>query len=276
MTNAKNTSLAVRDGTPVGSQPPALIAVTNLTKRYGGPEGLLALDDISLSVNDGEFVSIVGPSGCGKSTLLKIVAGLLRHSKGSIALGGSPIREPSRDVGVVFQAPVLLPWRTILENVLFPLEIRTGQPKKYRDRAMDLLEMAGLRGFDGRYPHELSGGMQQRAGIVRALVQDPKVLLMDEPFGALDAMTREQMNMELLRIWSKYKKTVVFVTHSIPESVLLSDKVVVMTPRPGRIAEIIPIDLPCPRDLSVINTEAFGAYATRIRRLLNAKEDVTG
>ena len=276
MTKATNAFLAARDGTPVGSQPPALIAVTNLTKRYGGPEGLLALDDISLSVNDGEFVSIVGPSGCGKSTLLKIVAGLLRHSKGSIALGGSPIREPSRDVGVVFQAPVLLPWRTILENVLFPLEIRTGQPQKYRDRAMDLLEMAGLRGFDGRYPHELSGGMQQRAGIVRALVQDPKVLLMDEPFGALDAMTREQMNMELLRIWSKYKKTVVFVTHSIPESVLLSDKVVVMTPRPGRIAEIIPIDLPRPRDLSVINTEAFGAYATRIRGLLNAKEDVTG
>jgi len=133
-----------------------LIAVTNLTKRYGGPEGLLALDDISLSVNDGEFVSIVGPSGCGKSTLLKIVAGLLRHSKGSIALGGSPIREPSRDVGVVFQAPVLLPWRTILENVLFPLEIRTGQPQKYRDRAMDLLEMAGLRGFDGRYSLEIN------------------------------------------------------------------------------------------------------------------------
>ncbi|MGB3500651.1 MAG: ABC transporter ATP-binding protein [Mesorhizobium sp.] len=253
-----------------------LISVEHLTKQYGGPRGVTALDDISLTVADGEFVSIVGPSGCGKSTLLKIMAGLLRHTKGRISLAGVPIRDPSTDVGVVFQAPVLLPWKTILENVLFPMEIRTGKPKQYRDRAMELLDMAGLKGFDGRYPHELSGGMQQRAAIVRALVQDPKLLLMDEPFGALDAMTREQMNMELLRIWSKYKKTVVFVTHSIPESVLLSDKVVAMTPRPGRIAEIIPIDLPRPRDLSVINTEAFGAYATRIRKLLNAKEDITG
>lgn len=276
MKNANHLSLAVGHADPVEAQRTALISITKLTKQYGGPESLVALDDISLTVNAGEFVSIVGPSGCGKSTLLKIIAGLLRHTKGRITLAGSPIREPSRDVGVVFQAPVLLPWRTILENVLFPIEIRTGQPRKFRDRAMELLEMTGLQGFDGRYPHELSGGMQQRAAIVRALVQDPKVLLMDEPFGALDAMTREQMNMELLRIWSKFKKTVVFVTHSIPESVLLSDKVVVMTARPGRIAEIIPIDLPRPRDLSVINTEAFGSYATRIRRLLNAKEDVAG
>ena len=276
MKNVEHISSAVSNADPLEAQRTTLISVSNLTKQYGGPESLVALEDISLTVGSGEFVSIVGPSGCGKSTLLKIIAGLLQHTKGRITLGGAPIREPSRDVGVVFQAPVLLPWRTILENVLFPIEIRTGQPKQYRDRAMELLEMAGLRGFDGRYPHELSGGMQQRAAIVRALVQDPRVLLMDEPFGALDAMTREQMNMELLRIWSKFKKTVVFVTHSIPESVLLSDKVVVMTPRPGRIAEVIQIDLPRPRDLSVINTEAFGSYATRIRKLLNAKEDVAG
>jgi NitT/TauT family transport system ATP-binding protein len=176
---------------------------------------------------------------------------------------------------MVFQAPVLLPWRTIIQNVLLPTEFRRLDATNYRERARELLALVGLEGFEDRYPHELSGGMQQRAAIVRALVQDPPILLMDEPFGALDAMTREQMNVEVLRIWSRNRKTVVFVTHSIAESVFLADRVFVMTPRPGRVAEVIEVDLPRPRDLSIINTEAFGRHAGRIRGLLHSKGDLS-
>jgi NitT/TauT family transport system ATP-binding protein len=172
---------------------------------------------------------------------------------------------------MVFQSPVLLPWRTIAENVMLPIEFRRLPLADYRARAHELLETVGLSGFADRYPHELSGGMQQRAAIIRALVQDPRILLMDEPFSALDAMTRELMNVELLRIWSRNRKTVVFVTHSIAESIFLADRVFVMTPRPARLAEIIEIDLPRPRDLSIINTEKFGRYASHIRTLLDAK-----
>lgn len=255
-----------------------LIRANDLTKVYRTKtdERVLALSAVNFSIGDGEFISIVGPSGCGKSTLLKIMAGLLSYSGGDIAVGGKAITGPTADVGVVFQAPVLLPWRTIFENVLLPSEIRGTISDAAKRRATDLLSLVGLGGFEKRYPHELSGGMQQRAAIVRALVHDPKLLLMDEPFGALDALTREQMNVEVLRIWSASRKTVVFITHSIAEAVFLSDRVFVMTPRPGKLAEIIDIDLPRPRSLSMINSDRFGVYAGHIRKLLHASEDLAG
>jgi NitT/TauT family transport system ATP-binding protein len=259
----------VPDGRPI-------IEARHLTKTYSGANrNVLALQDVNFQIKDGEFVCLVGPSGCGKSTLLKIIAGLLPYSGGTIARSGRTLEGPGPDVGMVFQAPVLLPWRTVMENVLLPTEFRKLNAEAFRERAHELLALVGLSDFQDRYPHELSGGMQQRAAIVRALVQDPPILLMDEPFGALDAMTREQMNVEVLRIWSRNRKTVVFVTHSIAESVFLADRVFVMTPRPGRVTEIIDIDLPRPRDLSIINTESFGRYATRIRLLLQAKGDLS-
>ena len=231
--------------------------------RYGGSSE--ALKRIELDIADGEFVTIVGPSGCGKSTLLRILAGTLRKTAGQIVLRGQEVDGPSRDVGVVFQAPVLLPWRTILQNVMLPIEIHRRDPLKYEERARNLLALVGLKGFEQKYPNELSGGMQQRVGICRALVHDPALLLMDEPFGALDAMTREQMNVELLHIWAQNRKTVVLVTHSIPEAVFLGDRVIVMSPRPGRITEIIDVDLPRPRGLEMINSANFGSYVGRIR-----------
>jgi NitT/TauT family transport system ATP-binding protein len=192
-----------------------------------------------------------------------------------VRIGSRNVAGSDRDTGFVFQAPVLLPWRTVLQNVLLPIEISKLPKEKFGERAAMLLRLVGLEGFEQRYPFELSGGMQQRASIVRALVHDPKMLLMDEPFGALDAMTREQMNVETLRIWQSSGKTIVFVTHSISEAVFLSDRVLVMTPRPGRLAAVIDIDLPRPRELSVINSDRFGVYATRIRELLNAKGDLS-
>jgi NitT/TauT family transport system ATP-binding protein len=255
----------------------ALIEVRALEKIYRTVSrgAVHALQDINLSVGAGEFVSIVGPSGCGKSTLLKILAGLLPYTSGEARIAGRRIAGPSLDVGMVFQSPVLLPWRSILGNVTFPVEVQRQPAAEYVPRAQELLRMVGLEGFEKRYPFELSGGMQQRAAIVRALVQDPKLLLMDEPFGALDAMTREQMNLELLRIWDTHRKTVVFVTHSITESIFLADQVVVMTPRPGRIAAVLRVDLPRPRALRMINSEAFGAYATQVRDLLGSRGDLS-
>jgi NitT/TauT family transport system ATP-binding protein len=254
----------------------AIIEARGLTKIYSGASSdVLALQDVNFQIKNGEFVCLVGPSGCGKSTLLKIIAGLLPYSGGTITRSGRPLEGPGPDVGMVFQAPVLLPWRTVMENVMLPTEFRKLDASAFRARAHELLALVGLSDFKDRYPHELSGGMQQRVAIVRALVQDPPILLMDEPFGALDAMTREQMNVEVLRIWSRNRKTVVFVTHSIAESVFLADRVFVMTPRPGKVTEIIDIDLPRPRELSVINTEHFGRYATRIRGLLQAKGDLS-
>ncbi|MCR9255691.1 MAG: ABC transporter ATP-binding protein [Alphaproteobacteria bacterium] len=257
---------------------PPIIEIEDLnkvyrTRRHGDVN---ALSQINLTVRDGEFIALVGPSGCGKSTLLKILAGLLPRTSGNVTINGSALDGPSRDIGVVFQQPVLLPWRNIMQNVLLPLEFGRDRTREdLQGRALELLKMVGLEGFETRYPEELSGGMQQRAAIVRALIQDPRMLLMDEPFGALDAMTREQMNLEVLRIWQQNKKTVLFVTHSISEAVFLADRVVVMTPRPGAIAEILEIDLPRPRRLEMINSEQFGVYATRIRRLLNAMEDLS-
>jgi len=249
-----------------------LIRVDGLEKLYRTREGdsIHALQDARFEVADGEFVTIVGPSGCGKTTLLKILAGILRASSGSVKLREHAIEGPSRDVGVVFQAPVLLPWRTVLENVMLPIELQRRDRKEYEVRARYYLELVGLKGFEKKYPNELSGGMQQRVGISRALVHDPAVLLMDEPFGALDAMTREHMNLELLRIWQESRKTVMLVTHSISEAVFLADRVIVMSPRPGRITEILRVDLPRPRKLEMMNSEAFGVYASRIRSHFSA------
>lgn len=230
-----------------------------------------ALSDIDLKVRRGEFISVVGPSGCGKTTLLKILAGLIPRTGGTVRVAGRDVDGPLPEVGMVFQAATLLPWRTILQNVMVPVEIQRLDRDAYRERAGQLLEMVGLSGFEDKYPDELSGGMQQRAGICRALVHDPAVLLMDEPFGALDAMTREYMNVELLRIWRESGKTVVLVTHSIPEAVFLSDRVVVLSPRPGRIAEVIDIDIERPRDLGVMASDRAGVYVERIRHYFNAQ-----
>ena len=248
-----------------------VIAVERLSLRYGGSaDGVVALKDIDFEIRDGEFVSIVGPSGCGKSTLLKILAGLLPPTAGQARLNGTAIHGPRRDIGVVFQSPVLFPWRTVLGNVLLPADVQGLEKRAMEARALALVKMVGLDGFEKRYPRELSGGMQQRVGIIRALIHDPALLLMDEPFGALDAMTRETMNVELQRIWMESRKTVLFITHSTAEAVFLADRVIVMTARPGQIRDTFTVDLPRPRSLDVMNTEAFGAYVRRIRAALNA------
>ena len=235
---------------------------------------MTALENVDLTVRQGEFISLVGPSGCGKTTLLKMLSGLLPVTAGEIELDGRPVDGPRFDVGMVFQAPTLLPWRNIRGNVMLPVEVRKLDRKVYGERADELLDMVGLKGFEDRYPSELSGGMQQRAGICRALVHNPGVLLMDEPFGALDAMTREFMNIELLRIWRESGKTVVLVTHSIPEAVFLSDRVVVMSPRPGRIVDVVDVDMPRPRELGMMQSDAAGALVTRIRGHFNAQGSV--
>ncbi|MFI1328920.1 MULTISPECIES: ABC transporter ATP-binding protein [Streptomyces] len=248
------------------------IEVDGLHKSYQPrrSEPTQALSDIAFTVRRGEFISVVGPSGCGKTTMLKILAGLIPRSEGAVRVAGRDVAGPLPEVGMVFQAATLLPWRTVLQNVMVPVEVRKLDARVYRERAERLLAMVGLDGYEGKYPHELSGGMQQRAGICRALVHDPAVLLMDEPFGALDAMTREYMNVELLRIWRESGQTIVCVTHSIPEAVFLSDRVVVLSPRPGRIAEIVDIELERPRVLGVMASDRAGVYVERIRKHFNA------
>jgi NitT/TauT family transport system ATP-binding protein len=274
MTSGKAMTPTTRPDLAAGATtaPTALIQIEALDKlyrsRFGAPTE--ALRQINFDVADGEFVTIVGPSGCGKSTLLKILTGTLGKTAGRIAMRGREIDGPSRELGIVFQAPVLLPWRTILENVMLPIEIHRRERPQFEERARALLKLVGLQDFAAKYPRELSGGMQQRVGICRALVHDPALLLMDEPFGALDAMTREQMNIELLRIWSENRKTVILVTHSIPEAVFLADRVIVMSPRPGRISEIIRVDLPRPRALKIINSSDFGRYVEAIRAHFSA------
>lgn len=245
---------------------PDYIRVSGLNKTFGaGRDGVLALKDIDCRIEQGSFVTIVGPSGCGKSTLLRILAGLLDYEVGQVALDGQPIHGSRRDVGVVFQSSILLPWRTILENVMLPADVLGLDRKKARERAMELLHMVRLDGFEHKLPRQLSGGMQQRASIARALLHDPKILLMDEPFGALDAMTRERMNLELQRIWMESGKTVVLITHSIPEAVFLGDVVLVMSPRPGTLEKVIRIDLPRPRSMDVMGDPKFTAAAAGIR-----------
>ena len=247
-----------------------MIRLDHVGKTYRTRRGDLvrAVEDISLEVGDNEFVTLVGASGCGKSTLLKLVAGLTPATAGGIHIGGQVVREPFPDVGFVFQQPVLLPWRSVLDNVLFSVEMLGLEPRQYRKPAGDLLELTGLGGFETKYPRELSGGMQQRVAICRALLPDPSLLLMDEPFGALDAMTREEMSLELLRIWEERRKTILFVTHSIPEAILLADRVVVMTPRPGRIARVLTVDLPRPRTMAMEFDPRFKAASDEVRDLI--------
>jgi NitT/TauT family transport system ATP-binding protein len=246
------------------------IRVSGLRKVYRkGDREHLAIVDATFEVAAGEFVSLVGPSGCGKTTLLKILAGLQDYDSGDVQIGSSthPF-DPSRDIGMVFQQALLLKWRRVLQNVLLPAEILGLPARESRERARDLLVMVGLAGCEDKYPYELSGGMQQRAAIARALIHDPKLVLMDEPFGALDALTREKMNLELLSIWQRSGKTIVFVTHGIAEAVFLGTRVVVLTAGPARMADNIKIELPAPRTLDVKTSEAFGEYNRRIYHLL--------
>jgi NitT/TauT family transport system ATP-binding protein len=249
---------------------PPFIRMTNVGKSYvKDATEFVAVSDVSFEIAQGELVSLVGPSGCGKTTVLKILASLHQHSHGEVSIGspGHPFT-PGRDVGMVFQQALLLKWRTILDNVLLPAEI-LGLPRAESvERARDLLAMVGLSGFESQFPYALSGGMQQRAAIARALVHDPKLLLMDEPFGALDALTRDKMNLELLNIWRKSGKTIVFVTHDIAEAVFLGTRAIVLTARPARMSDNIPILLPRERTLDMRTHEAFGSYTRRIYRLL--------
>jgi NitT/TauT family transport system ATP-binding protein len=238
---------------------PASVDLHGVAREFVTRTGrVLAVEAMSMRVREREFVAILGPSGCGKSTLLKMVAGLLPPSRGKVLVDGRPVTEPLERLGMVFQSPVLLRWRTALNNVLFPAEALGQRDEAMRERALGLLKLVGLRGFEQKYPHELSGGMAQRVSLARALLLDPRLLLMDEPFGALDALTRDEMGFELLQIWQERPKTVLFVTHSISESVLLADRVLVMTPRPGKLALDVTIDLPRPRSARMRTLARFG------------------
>ncbi len=257
---------------------PPVLEVVGVEKTYRTlrDSGVAALTRTSLAFAPGEFVSILGPSGCGKTTLLNLMAGLIRPSAGEIRFRGRTADGPSPEVSVVFQRPVLLPWRKIIDNVLLPVEVLGLRPRaRYVEKARELLAMVGLTGFEDAYPRELSGGMQQRAAIARALVYQSSVLLMDEPFGALDAMTREELNLELLRIWKAAGLTVVFVTHNIAEAVLLSDRIVVMTARPGQVRKILAVGLERPRTLSLFGDPRFGRIADEIRSLLRGQGGAT-
>ncbi|MBK8008403.1 MAG: ABC transporter ATP-binding protein [Rhizobiales bacterium] len=232
-------------------------------------QDFLAISEATFDVEQGELVSLVGPSGCGKTTLLKILAGLHGFDGGEVRIGSqSQPFNPARDIGMVFQQPLLLKWRRIIDNVMLPTEILGLPQDASRKRAYELLDLVGLKGHEDKYPYELSGGMQQRASIARALVHDPKLVLMDEPFGALDALTREKMNLELLHIWAEAKKTIIFVTHGITEAVFLGTRVVVLTSGPAKMADNFEVGIPMPRTLDVRNTEKFGEYTRRIYRLL--------
>ena len=250
--------------------PDPFIRLQNVSKIYRtGRKEHLAISDATFQVMPGELVAMVGPSGCGKSTLLKILAGLHKHDEGTVTLGSdSHPFDPGRDVGMVFQQPLLLKWRRILDNVLLPAELLGLPMAQARERGHELLALVGLEGTESKYPYELSGGMQQRAAIARALIHDPKLVLMDEPFGALDALTREKMNLELLRIWKESGKTIIFVTHGISEAVFLGSRVVVFTAGPARMADNFEIHLPHPRTLDMKTQEQFGVYTRRIYKLL--------
>lgn len=245
----------------------SLIEVRSVSKVYQAGRTLVpALSSITLDIKRGEFVSLLGPSGCGKTTLMMIVAGLVPAEKGGVRIAGRKVEGPFTDLGIVFQNAELLEWRTALKNVLLQIEIRHLPLRDFLPKAMALLSQVGLEGFTDKYPHELSGGMKQRVALCRALVHDPEILVMDEPFGALDALTRDQMNLDLQRIWLEKRKTAILVTHSIDEAVFLSDRVLVMTPRPGSIAEEIVVDLPRPRGLDVKESAAFNAHTGHIRK----------
>jgi NitT/TauT family transport system ATP-binding protein len=250
-----------------------VVRVAGVGKTFGTEAGgVRALEGIDLTIGEGEFVSLIGPSGCGKSTLLRLIGDLTAPSSGTIEVNGKPARRArlDRDYGMVFQAPVLMDWRTVAKNIELPLEVMGYERRERARRSAELLKLVELEGFAGRHPWQLSGGMQQRVAIARALAFDPKLLLMDEPFGALDEMTRERMNLELMQIWTRTRTTVVFVTHSIPEAVFLSTRVVVMSPRPGRIIDIIPCAFSRERTLDIRDTPEFLAVAHRVRQGLRA------
>jgi NitT/TauT family transport system ATP-binding protein len=245
----------------------AMVRIAALKKTFGELE---AIRQLSFDVADGEFLSVLGPSGCGKSTLLMMIAGLIGPSAGEIHIKDAKVAGPRREVGVVFQSPVLLPWRTVLQNVLFPIELLKLPRRQYERRAMDLLRMAKIDEFSGLLPRQLSGGMRQRVAICRALVHDPSILLMDEPFSALDAITRDEMAVELQRIWQANRKTVIFVTHSIREAAFLSDRVLVMARRPATIIDELAIELPRPRPIAVTEDEAFNRLVRHLRNAIEA------
>lgn len=239
------------------------LQATGLRMEYYQPRTggrLLALDNVNLSVEEGEFVTIVGPSGCGKTTFINIADGLLKPTGGKIILDGKEVKGPGTDRAMVFQDPCLLPWRTVLKNVLFGLECRGLDGQKEKERALKFINLVGLSGFEDHYPHELSGGMQQRCNLARALTVDPEILIMDEPFAALDAQTREIMQLELLRIWTEEKKTVLFITHQINEAIYLADRVIIFGARPGKVKDVLKIDIPRPRNLSVKRGRQFLEY----------------
>jgi NitT/TauT family transport system ATP-binding protein len=245
----------------------AIVRIAALKKTFGDLE---AIRQLSFDVGDGEFLSVLGPSGCGKSTLLMIIAGLIDPTAGEIRIQDAKVAGPRREVGVVFQSPVLLPWRTVLQNVLFPIELLKLPRPQYRRRALELLRMAKIDEFAGLLPRQLSGGMRQRVAICRALVHDPSILLMDEPFSALDAITRDEMAVELQRIWQANRKTVIFVTHSIREAAFLSDRVLVMGRRPATIIDELAIDLPRPRHIAVTEDETFNRLVRHLRKAIEA------
>lgn len=246
----------------------AILTLRNVNKGFGGLDNgsveVVAVNNVSLDVNAGEFFSIIGPSGCGKSTLLRIVGGLLNASSGELTVGSEQVKGPHPWIGMVFQEESTFPWRTTLGNVEFGLEMRGVAVNERRAKAREMIRLVGLSGFEDRYPSELSGGMKQRVAIARALVLEPKILLMDEPFGALDEQTRIILGEELLRIQDELKQTIILVTHNINESVQLSDRVMVMTARPGRVKEVVSIDLPHPRDSSIIASERFGRLVAQV------------
>lgn len=244
-----------------------VVRIQGVRKSY---RDLEAIRNVSLNVAANEFVSVLGPSGCGKSTLLMMVAGLVQQSAGEISINGSAVTGPRREIGVVFQQPVLLPWRTVLDNVLFPIELLKLSRAQYEPRAKELLAMAKIDDFAHHLPRQLSGGMRQRASICRALIHDPSILLMDEPFSALDAITRDEMGVELLRIWQANRKTVIFVTHSIREAAFLSDRVLVMGRRPATIIEEMRIDLPRPRQIAMMESEPFNQCVRQLRKAIEA------
>lgn len=246
----------------------ASVKVDGVTKIFGN---VTAIEDISFEAREHEFVTLVGPSGCGKSTILRIIAGLIQATSGTVRVGGSEVRRPIAEAAMVFQSPALLPWRRTIGNILLPAEMRGRHPGEYRERAQALVRLAGLEGFEQSYSHELSGGMQQRVAICRGLLLNPSLLLMDEPFGALDIMTREKMGFELQRIWSATKNTVLFVTHSITEAVLLSDAVIVMSARPGRVKAAVCVDLPRPRDTATLRDPRFLDLAAVVRDHMEAQ-----
>ena len=258
-----------REAPAVGASSRPVVQTRALSKIFQiGAGTVTALRDINIAINAGEFVSFVGPSGCGKSTLLNIIAGLLGPSTGEVTLYGEPITEPSRKMGFMFQTPVLLPWRTVEKNVLLPAEVYGLNPNDVRDKARSVIEAVGLKDFIKAYPKQLSGGMQQRVALARVLTYEPEILLMDEPFGALDEFTREAMNLELMRITQPAGITCIFVTHNISEAVFLSDKVVVMTPRPGQVSGVVDVPLPRPREIRVMHEAAFADLIFDVRNLL--------